>query len=155
DNRSTIGPQSFGTSCARLTCRSPGTAALGVSIVNGCLAVPDKTPCPTASARDLPRQRSQASRSSRKNSANRQEISFVASALWFCHLLCNARVNVPPSAVRPKKQKRKRRELPRRRPTHGSTRQDAGSRARRQSRLDPAKTHGVTPLADVFRRLHR
>ena len=44
DNRSTIGPQSFGTSCARLTCRSPGTAALGVSIVNGRLAVPDKTP---------------------------------------------------------------------------------------------------------------
>src|SRR6185369_12117502 len=44
-------PQSFGTSCARLTCRSPGTAALGVSTVNGRLAVPDKTPCPTASAR--------------------------------------------------------------------------------------------------------
>jgi len=41
------------TSCARLTNRSPGTAALGVCIVNGQLAVPDKTPCAAASARDL------------------------------------------------------------------------------------------------------
>jgi hypothetical protein len=78
----------------------------------------------------------------------------AASALWFCHLLCNARGNVPPSAVRPKKQKRKRHELPRRRPTRGRTRRDAGSRARRQSRLDPAETHGVTPLATRSRRRH-
>src|SRR3954454_14664322 len=34
-----------------------------------------------------------------------------------------------------------------RRPTRGSTRREAEYRARRPSRLDSAKTHGVTPLA--------
>jgi len=37
----------------------------------------------------------------------------------------------------------------RRRPTHGSTRQDAECRARRPSRLVQRKTDGVTPLADA------
>ena len=37
--------------------------------------------------------------------------------------------------------------LPRRRPTHGSTRQDAECRARRPSRLVQRETDGVTPLA--------
>ena len=77
-----------------------------------------------------------------------------ASALRFCHMFRTPRVNVPPSAVRPNTRNRKRHELPRRRPTHGSTRQDAGFRARRQSRLDPAETHGVTPLATRSRRRH-
>ena len=37
--------------------------------------------------------------------------------------------------------------VPRRRPTHGSTRQDAECRARRPSRLVQRETDGVTPLA--------
>jgi len=45
--------------------------------------------------------------------------------------------------------------LPLRRPTHGSTRQDAECRARRPSRLVQRETDGVTPLADYSRRLHR
>src|SRR5947208_13884177 len=43
--------------------------------------------------------------------------------------------------------RRKVKGLPRRRPTHGSTRQDAGCRARRPSRLVQRETDGVTPLA--------
>jgi hypothetical protein len=38
--------------------------------------------------------------------------------------------------------------------TRGRTRRDAGCRARRPSRLDLSKTHGVTPLATRSRRRH-
>ena len=51
--------------------------------------------------------------------------------------------------------RRKAKGLPLRRPTHGSTRQDAECRARRPSRLEQRETDGVTPLADYSRRLHR
>ena len=54
---------------------------------------------------------------------------------------------VRPSAVRPGISKRNRHELPLCRPTHASTRQGAGCRARRPSRLVQRKTDGVTPLA--------
>jgi hypothetical protein len=43
--------------------------------------------------------------------------------------------------------------LPGRRPTRGSTRQDAECRARRPSRLVCRETDGVTPLADAQRQL--
>ena len=62
----------------------------------------------------------------------------------FCHTCCR-----PRDAAHNEQRNVPRARVPRRRPTHGSTRQDAECRARRPSRLVQRKTDGVTPLADV------
>jgi hypothetical protein len=147
DNRSTIVAQSFGASRAALT-----------PFARHRHPVPENRP--RARVRCLTRRRGQRLRcvvcmscASKPCDLRERILPIGGRRVQWLRLrgsaACIERIwlRAPAGSTHRCEQRHRKQLLPRRRPTHGSTRQDAGFRARRPSRLVLRKTDGVTPLA--------